>query len=320
MSSPSLLVIASGSSSGSHLLARLLCHYPPLCAGPELQILSQPSLLSPVSYRQTIERGLWNKAEFSVPFLHPTKNHMKLVNNKLISNRNFYGCEKELDKQNLFQDATSFEELLQRLKEILSQTKGWPKDAIIVDHAPMSSIGLPQASKVLPDLKCIHIVRDLRDVLASMRHRRSISRQFDGFTSSEMDEFTAQQWSLLNSSANQLEGSSNYVRIRYEELVLNPRKVVVDALKAISLDLPYQAQRDTSVKIEIHKQEGWKNSPNQKVSSTSVNRFLKELTMEEVKHILDMSFTFDAPFGVISPSNLQKSYGYPLDFEPTDFS
>ncbi|MCG8493440.1 MAG: sulfotransferase [Sneathiellales bacterium] len=320
MSSPSLLVIASGSSSGSHLLARLLCHYPPICAGPELQILSQPSLVSPDTYHQTLEQGLRNRSEFSIPFIHPTKNHMKLVNNRLISNRRFYGCEKELDKRRLMEKTTSFQEFLQRLKENLSQTKGWPQDAIIVDHAPMSSIGLPEASKAIPDLKCIHIVRDLRDVLASMRQRRSISRQFEEFTSTEMDDFTAQQWCLLNNSANQIENSSNYVRIRYEELVLNPRKTVADALSAISLDFPFHAQRDTSVKIEIKKQEGWKNSPNQKVSNKSINRFRDELSKEEVNHIFTSKFTFEAPYGTLCPADLQKSYGYPTDFEPTAFT
>ncbi|WP_169567977.1 sulfotransferase [Sneathiella limimaris] len=317
---PSLIVIASGSSSGSHLLARLLCHFPPLCAGPELQILSQPGLLNEAAYKKTLHDGLKLDAPFHVPFLSDTASHLDLLDRKIIANRKFYSCSTQEQREMMVHSTNSILELIAYLKKDLIEQHGWKKDAVLIDHAPMSSIMLNEAVEKIPGLKVIHIVRDLRDVIASMRSRRAIGPRFKDLTVEEIDNFTAQQWSLLNHAANQIDALPNYVRIRYEELVKNPLRTVVDALRAIKINYVHQAKRDISVNIELTKQEGWRNSPNQKVSDQSVNRYEDELTPETVNRIFQLEFDFKNSIGTVCPADLQKLYGYPTDFSPTRFS
>ncbi|WP_259502080.1 hypothetical protein [Desulfofundulus thermocisternus] len=83
------------------------------------------------------------------------------------------------------------------------------------------------------DLRLVHLVRDSRPVIFSYIRKKFVPEI--GYTATQNPFRTALAWNLHNFLAERLQRKHTYVRIHYEELAPNPRKMIFHILETLGL-------------------------------------------------------------------------------------
>lgn len=157
---------------------------------------------------------------------------------------------------------------------------------------------IPQIRKYFPDMKVIHIIRDVRAVVASYQKVPHLPNDVAEATMDWL--WTA--WKI--DSARHLFSPAQWYQIRYEDLVEDPPT----ELKKICtfLDEPYQEgmlnywQQNRENSLEPPRHMDWKMKTLEKVSTNPTDRWKKTLSEDEQALIVKNS------------RNVMLRYGYPI--------
>lgn len=109
--------------------------------------------------------------------------------------------------------------------ELLGTTlKGIPKGHLFIEKTPMHALHIDVIDYLLPRARFIHLIRDPRDVVASML---AAARSWGRYWAPTEAGDAARVWRRHVNSARTLGrrlGSDRYTELRYEDLVANPER------------------------------------------------------------------------------------------------
>jgi hypothetical protein len=125
-----------------------------------------------------------------------------------------------------------------------------------LEKTPRHVLHAARIQELVPDAFCIHVVRDGRDVVASIVDR---ARRFpDRFRRQEAAEYGIRQWNRSLRATQAVMGKPGHLVVIYEALVQDPE----ETLRTICdlLELPYEpAMLDTPEEAGfVRAQEAWK--------------------------------------------------------------
>lgn len=147
--------------------------------------------------------------------------------------------------------------------------------------------------RLFPDAQFIHMIRDPRDTLASMKQQAATYKPYWAkFTA----EVTAPEWvKCIESGQRWRDHSQQYIEVRYEKLVADPKAELLRVLEF--LNEPWNDGL-----LEAHgTTEGPKGGNDHRpVFSTSVSRWFQDLSPEELETI------------EIVAGETMRQFGYPL--------
>jgi len=149
------------------------------------------------------------------------------------------------------------------------------------DKTPLNTMYLDWIGSVYPQSKFVHIIRDGRDVVSSylkMKRYQSV------------DE-AAKRW---NNSINLAQNfgskiNNNYIEIRYESLVNNPEKVVMEVCDFLGVKYDSKILDHTSQIDRMGDTDKPHHSNLSKaISSSSVGKWVKNLSEDEQKRVTNL--------------------------------
>lgn len=129
-----------------------------------------------------------------------------------------------------------------------------------------------------PEARVVHVVRDGRDVVCSMRQHPE-RRWVDGV---EVKELRAQsvdsymrRWVRDTEAGLGARGDARYIEVRYEDLVADPERVMRGLVEA--LDEPWLP----AILVERTPKAGRPAHANSRITTSSLGRWRQDLTAEE---------------------------------------
>jgi len=210
---------------------------------------------------------------------------------RLFTNDEAYLYETTDAKVQLASKATSWSGFVSMIRDRLVDAQVVPGNSVLVEHSPSAAVGIAPALREMPNLKVVHLVRDPRDAISSMMKRREKSPVYEGISADENLQITAEQWSLLTAAALQAEEYPGYLRISYEELVLETNATMARVLDHLGHKDAKRYLAPISFG-EIGHQPGWRNSPKGAISASSIGRYRETLTAEQIERLVAMEFDF----------------------------
>ena len=149
---------------------------------------------------------------------------------------------------------------------------------------------LVKINDYFPDAYYIYIIRDGRDIACSYRelHRRQIESKYAPKLPQDIESI-AKSWvennndiEIFLSSIN----SNNVIHIRYEDLVMNPRKTLKSILNILNLQLmdeqlEYYKRPKNNIEPELF--FSWKEKLIQPLVTDNIGKFRLQLNSEEIE-------------------------------------
>ncbi|HET6534202.1 MAG TPA: sulfotransferase [Actinoplanes sp.] len=124
--------------------------------------------------------------------------------------------------------------------------------AVIVDSSKLPPYGVLLSRLPGVELRVLHVVRDPRAAAFSWRRRRALDAAADGRLMTRHPVWKAALlWSVWNAATLRLWGRGAYLRIRYEDLVADPARVLraVATFAGAAPDAPLPVTADGSVAL-----------------------------------------------------------------------
>lgn len=192
------IVIGSAPSSGSTLLRVVLGRLPSVRTGGELHVMDRPELFGVEAATLQAEFAEWMRRGWPQSFVSGAMG--------LFSHAEDFGWQRE-ELIDAGVECQGWHELLQIFFEralIDGDARRW------LEKTPGNVFGFHRALEAFPNARFIHLVRDGRDVVASlMRRGHSPFR-------------AASRWMVSVMAGLRLETLACTTRVRYEDLVIDP--------------------------------------------------------------------------------------------------
>lgn len=154
-----------------------------------------------------------------------------------------------------------------------------------------------------PEGKVIHVIRDGRDVFCSL-----LKRGFPAFVAGS-------RWLYDVTCGLSAREQSNYLEVKYEDLVTNPEFVLEDICKFIGVDFEGDIlHADVNEQTERIYLDSWQSRPNQAINSNSVGKYKLELNHSQIKYLFSLRLgkrsAKELGMSVHSPASLLNILGY----------
>jgi len=239
------IIIGGSGSSGSTLLATILNRHPEIIIGPELSLFNKPIIYKNYdvfkrNINDILDSGLstrgwflyWETLKDLEKFGWKKKDLLKIVSS---SKNNVEFIDKFFEKS-----------LIKEQKIIWGE------------KTPSNSYYFDSFINLYPKGRIIHIHRDYRDVVSSLKNRG-------------MSSYFASMVYLYNCSmALRCQEMKNYYDISYEFLVSKPEAALKDLCNFLEITY-YSELMDGSSKDNSKKLHSWNNDPSGKISSDSIS-------------------------------------------------
>lgn len=246
------ILIGGSGSTGSTLLATILNRHPEIAIGPELSLFNKPKLyqISYEIFRDNLDRYLTTGTSTRGWHLYwPTMREIKHFgwdNNSLLK------LSKECNSAREFSDGF-FDHFL-----IIKKKKTWG------EKTPSNSYQFDSFLRLYPNARIIHIVRDARDVVSSLKSRG-------------MDSYSASMLWLYNTAMGlRIKENDLYYQISYEDLVQDTENTLAYLCDFLSIDYLKDIIEPQSEKSEKNILS-WDNSPGGSIKSISVGKYKNQL-------------------------------------------
>ena len=290
------ILIGGSGSTGSTLLATILNRHPEIGIGPELSLFNKPVLFNIpfTEFRDNLVHYLSVGTSTRGWHLYlPTMNRIEQYgwdNNSLL-----YLAKKSTNARDFIDGF--FGNYLNVNNKII-----WG------EKTPSNSYQFDSFLRLYPKARIIHIVRDARDVVCSLKNRG-------------MDSYYASMLWLYNTAMGvRLNNNESYYQISYEDLVINTENTVINLCEFLNVNYfsnminHQQSSIDNSIK-------SWNNKPSGIINSKSVGKYknvLGDFDYFVMNHIR-ISNSHVSYYGlrnnsIISLSNLSNIDNYTLSY------
>jgi hypothetical protein len=153
-------------------------------------------------------------------------------------------------------------------------------------NAPEEILHLSQIKKTLPDALVIHVIRDGRDVSVSLSNKRYI-RPFP-WKSRETPEGAALYWEWIvrKGRAARTRLGKDYIEVRFEELVRDPRSVLASLSVFLEHDLDFDRILENPIGAVAKPNSSFSRSPQGEFNP--IARWKQQLTREQLARVEEL--------------------------------
>jgi len=276
-----LALIGGCGSSGTTLLIHLLSRHPRVVSTPELNFFNHPESLDLARLTASLDALLARR--------RLTPGYKQVAS--------FLGPRSELglDRERLAEwtrQARDTAELHRLLARHLCERVGATH---FVEKTPTNVYAFAALARLNPEARLVHLIRDGRDVAASLRRR---GKSLYGAGS---------RWLYDTLSGLRGRGQPSYLEIRYEDLVTDPPATLARVFAHLGLPQtePSAAEATPGTYREDWRQkrsgQGWNLTPDDAVSAASVGRFRRDLSSDQLALLYRIRLTRRATRDLAAP-------------------
>lgn len=282
-----ICLIGGCGSSGTTLLAHLLDGIGDLRCSPEAWVFHHERLYGAgPDFKRELYRALAQlgpRLTVDVAGLKHT-----LVEPIFISARDFFGLKTIYDEYDLFAAVDSVPDLVRHLMANMARRHAFPDPFLWVDQTPKNALAARPFLEALPGAKFIHLLRDGRDVVASLARR--YASESPGGSREAYVRIGALRWCYDVSRGLQARALPGYLEIRYEELTADPLRwinVMLGHMGRAPIDAAGLRTKRSYAAEHFPLQflgggkPTWSASPLEAVTTRSVGRWRTELADDE---------------------------------------
>ena len=315
-----LHLLGGCSSSGSTLLAHLLDGLHDVRTGPELGAFHHRTLYADEGFPRELYRAFAGVA----PGQDVTVEDLTyaLIPSVFLMAREWYGMEGLDAEYDAFAASSNAAELFTHLKQQVARRQKFAADFCWIDQTPKNCVGALEFLQRFPEGRFVHVVRDGRDVMASLLRR--YASEFPGHRDDIYLTVSLAQWLWDTEQALRASAEPGYLEVRYEDLVTHPTREVNRVLahlgrpevdEATLLSTPSPSAADDAALMRGGDKPTWTAHPTGPVSDRAVGRWRRELTREVLEGALALEFV---PPGEQRALNLRRQLerlGYPYQLQ-----
>jgi hypothetical protein len=247
-------LIGGSGSSGSTLLAVILDRHPQITCGPEMSLFNKRVLygdyeLVRARFRTWLRRGVSTDGYSALP--------------RVLRMRQRDGLSEDLLCE-MVDASRDLREFVIHLQRHCTERRG---KRYFAEKTPSNVYCFGEFARLFPGCRLIHVIRDGRDVVCSLR-KRGLSL-FEG----------ASMW-LYNVAAGMASRHlPQYLEVRYEDLVTDPRQVVPGICEHIGVEYSDRMLEGREDHAEgAVRVKSWESSPADRISTRSVGRYVRDLS------------------------------------------
>jgi hypothetical protein len=312
---PGLCLIGGCGSSGTTLLAHLLDGIGDLRCSPEAYVFHHERLYEARDFKRELYRAL-SQLGPRVVFEVEDLKHV-LVPPIFISGRDFFALTTIDDEYDLFRAVDSVAALARHLKANLEKRHGFARPFVWVDQTPKNVLAAARFLDALPEARFVHLIRDGRDVVASLAKR--YAHETPGKSRSAYLKVAAVRWCYDVSRGRQARGRTGYLEIRYEDLAREPLATVnrvLDHLGRPSVDAAQLASKKSYAAEHFPFQflgglkPSWSAHPTEAVTTRAVGKWREELAPDELSMLLGAELEAAAGVGPLRFAELLAELQY----------
>jgi hypothetical protein len=277
-----LALVGGCGSSGTTLLIHLLSRHPQVASAPEINFFNHPETLDVARFAASLDDLLEGR--------RLATGYKQVVS--FMSRRKKLGIDRDL-LVSWAARARDTAELHALLAEHVCARVGATH---FVEKTPTNVYAFARLARENPRARLVHLIRDGRDVAASLRKR---GKSLYGAGS---------RWLYDTLAGLRARGHASYLEIRYEALVADPAATLAQVYRHLGLpDAPTTTLADTPgtyrEKWRQKQSSGahWNLTPDDAVSAASVGRFTRDLTPEQLTLLLRIRLTERAARALETP-------------------
>jgi hypothetical protein len=191
------------------------------------------------------------------------------------------GLSREDIDQQVMDNCRNAGDFLRIVMETIARKQGVPRWA---ECTPLHLLNLPLIKRVLPDALVIHIIRDGRDVTASL-HRIGWIRPFPWDRSrAVLAPAIFWRW-IVNKGRKYGKAMGNdYLEVHYEDVVQNPRETLARIGKFIEQDLDYEKIQHVALG-SVHDPNSSFRGDGKEAEAQTIGRWKSNFSPEQVRDI-----------------------------------
>jgi hypothetical protein len=262
MKNTSPILIGCSGSSGSTLLASLLASHPDIFCGPELSFFSKHQMYSGFDrVKEMLPRWMQSGLQSFGP----------MKDSRFLSDSDQYSLSCS-DILNCLPSATDLPSFCEK---IFSRCLQATHKSVLIEKTPANCYCFRLFLETFPDGKVIHIVRDGRDVVASLTKRHYTPY------------LAAARWICDVSAGLSCSENPRCYELRYEDLVTRPEETLNGLCSFVGVSYSDQMlARNHPVNARWDKHTGWGSSPTQDpINNRSVGRYKQNLPKDILQYL-----------------------------------
>jgi Sulfotransferase family len=308
-------LIGGCGSSGTTLLAHLLDGIGDLRCSPEAYVFHQQRLYSGGDFKRELYRAL-SQLSPRVVYEAGGLKHV-LVPPTFIAARDFFGLTTVDDEYELYRSADSMTALVSHLKANMERRHGFTAPFLWIDQTPKNVLTAATFLDSIPGGRFIHLIRDGRDVVASLAKRYAV--ETPGRSRTDYLKVGAMRWCYDVSHGLRARGQPGYLERRYEDLAADPLTSVNAILRHLGRPgVDESGLREKKSYAAEHfpflflggEKPSWSAQPTDAVSTRAVGKWRHELGEEELSMLVDTELDGGADVGRFRFGELLEKLGY----------
>ena len=246
------IIIGGSGSTGSTLLSTILNRHPEVAIGPELSLFNKPVLYQQpyTKFKRNLERYINIGTSTKGWYLYW---------------RTFRELEHfGWDKNSIIELSNECNNIREFIDRFFTRYLTINEKNIWGEKTPSNSYYFDSFLDLYPKARIIHIVRDVRDVVASFK-----KRGMNSYTSS-------MQWLYNTAMGLRLNQNKAYYQISYEDLVSDTEKSLQNLCGFLNIDFDKSMIMPSNENKEIYI-DSWRNKPSGPIKSSSIGNNKKIL-------------------------------------------
>lgn len=303
-------------SSGTTLVAHVLDGLAGVRSGPELGAFHHRELYGSGDFRRALYRCFAGQAAGKDVDVEGLR--YALVPSVFLMERGFYGLEgvdAEYDLLFAGEDLVSF---FEALKARFAAAQGIAAPFTWVDQTPKNAVCALEFLRGVPGSRFVHVVRDGRDVAASLARR--YAREAPGHREDTYLTVALARWTWDVTQALRARHEPGYLELRYEDFVRDPlthTNRVLEHLRRPPVDRgTFEARRSPSAEAAAERMQGgekptWTRSPDQPITDAAVGRWREALSSELLEAAMAFEFVPPGEARSLSFARLLDELDYP---------
>jgi len=231
------------------------------------------------------------------------------------------GLAPEEIEERIMEECRNAGDFLRIVMGTVARKQGVPRWA---DCTPAHLLFLPSIKKTIPDALIVHIIRDGRDVTASL-HRIGWIRPLPWDNSrSILPPALFWQWEVSKGRSHGQTLGSDYMEVHYEDLVQNPRETLARIGQFIEQDLDYDRIQQVALGSVRNPNSSFRGDGKETDAST-IGRWKRMFTPAQVrdlessigKLLVDTGYPLETPAADLCPSRAVRfmTFLYPWYFD-----